>query len=422
MKILIVGSGGREHALLQKIQSSPKVSEIFVAPGNGGMQTKATCVDIAADNIPELVKFAKEKNIDLTIVGPELPLTLGLVDAMQKEGLRCFGPSERASLIEGSKVYTKQFCSRHHIPTAPFMVFHDPEHAKAYVAETPSYPVVIKADGLAAGKGVIIANNLKEAHQAIDDLLVNKKFGKASEQIVIEDFLQGQEASFFVLTDGTRFVEFPIAQDHKRVFDNDEGPNTGGMGAYAPAPFVTPALKEKIRNKIVMPTLVGLKEENRKFVGFLYVGLMIDAEGNPFVVEYNCRLGDPETQVVLPLLKTDLIDLIEKALDKNLPETAIEFENKTAATVVLASGGYPETYKKGFLISGLDADFPENVHVFHAGTDFSNGEYKTQGGRVLAVTALADNLQNAVNTAYDNVKKIHWDGMHYRKDIAKKAL
>lgn len=422
MKILLVGSGGREHALLEKISQSSLVQKIFVAPGNGGMQDKAECLDIKADDIAGLLSFAQKEGVDLTVVGPELPLTLGIVDQFEEAGLKCFGPSERASIVEGSKVFTKEFCKRHNIPTAHFVTFSEPEHAKTYIQESNTYPAVIKADGLAAGKGVIIAKNFEEAEQAIDSMLVDKTFGDAGSKIVVEDFLPGEEASFFILTDGKKFVEFPAAQDHKRVFDNDEGPNTGGMGAYAPAPVVTDAVHQKILDQVVHPTLVGLKEENRRFVGFLYIGLMIDAEGNPQLIEYNCRLGDPEAQVILPLLDSDLVAIMLQCLEGKLDHKAVSVKKESAATVVLASEGYPGSYKKGHPISGLDQPPPEGVFVYHAGTAHDGSGYTTQGGRVLSVTATHTDLRQALSQAYAVVEKIDWPGRHYRKDIGKKAL
>lgn len=421
MKILIVGSGGREHALVAKISQNPNVKKFFVAPGNGGIAQHAACVPIAVDAIGDLVAFAKKENIDLTVVGPELPLTLGIVDAFNQAGLACFGPSERASLIEGSKVYIKEFCTRHKIPTASFFTFSEAAHALAYVAECNTYPIVIKVDGLAQGKGVVVAQNFSEASAAIEDMLVTKKFGGAGGKIIIEDFLPGEEASFFIITDGEHFVEFPVAQDHKRIFDNDQGPNTGGMGAYAPAPLVSEKIRQRIIDQIVYPTLVGLKEENRKFVGFLFIGLMIH-NGTPYVIEYNCRLGDPETQVILPLLQNDLVELMQAALAGKLGDHTAQFKKQNAVTVVLASGGYPAEYKKGFTIEGLDQAFAKNIQVLHAGTSFENNHFKTQGGRVLTITAVAETLQQAIHDVYGAVKKISWPGKHHRTDIGQKGL
>jgi len=421
MKILVIGSGGREHALVEKILQNPNITQVFVAPGNGGISQKATCVPIAVEAITDLLNFAKTENIDLTVVGPELPLTLGIVDAFQKNGLACFGPSERASLIEGSKVYIKEFCARHKIPTAAHFSFSEATHALAYVEEANTYPIVIKADGLAQGKGVVVALDFAEAKAAIQGMLVDKKFGAASGKIIIEDFLPGEEASFIILTDGESFIEFPVAQDHKRIFDHDLGPNTGGMGAYAPAPIVTPAIRQRIIDQIVYPTLVGLKEENRKFVGFLFVGLMIHNE-QPYVIEYNCRLGDPETQVILPLLKSDLVELMQAALAGQLKSHRAEFKAQSSVAVVMASGGYPEHYEKGYMITGLDQNLPKNITIFHSGTTFENNCFKTQGGRVLTVTAVAETLQQAIDDVYASIKSITWPHAHHRTDIGQKGL
>jgi len=422
MKVLLIGSGAREHAILHKISQCERVKKIFVAPGNGGMSTLAECVPIDVQKIDELLLFAKQNQIDLTIVGPEWPLTHGIVDAFQKEKLACFGPSARASLIEGSKVFTKEFCSRHNIPTATSATFSDATSAQDYLKNKNTWPIVIKADGLAQGKGVIIAQDLAEGLAAIRELLVQKKFGDASEKIIIEDFLQGREISFFVLTDGENFVELPPAQDHKRIFNDDKGPNTGGMGAFSSSALVNEKLRERIIEKIIRPTLDGLKKEDRRFSGFLFTGLMIDKLDEPFVIEYNCRLGDPETCAILPLLDENLISLIEDALSHKLKTRKAKIKNQSSVTVVLASQGYPENYKKGFLIEGLSEKMDTNGFVYHAGTVLDETGYKTNGGRVLAVTAISATLAEAIRDVYVMVGKISWPGFHYRTDIAKKGL
>lgn len=422
MKILIIGSGGREHALLEKVAVSQNVEKIFVAPGNAGMAQKATCLPIPSENIEMLASFAKKEEIDLTIVGPEQPLSLGVVDAFEKEGLKILGPSQKASQIEASKVFTKDFCQRHDIPTADFQTFVDSQAAKDYIKEKDTYPIVIKVDGLAAGKGVMIVQNYQEAKKAIQDIMLYEKFGEAGRKIVIEDFLQGEEASFIVLTDGEFFVEFPVSQDHKRAFDGDLGPNTGGMGAYAPAPLVNESIKEKIRERIIKPTLKGLKKESRPYKGFLYAGLMITENGDPYLIEYNCRLGDPEAQVILPLLCSDFVSLCLAAIENKLADVSIDFANQACVGVVLASQGYPGAYEKGFVIQGLETIEDPNVMIFHAGTKDKDGQFVTSGGRVLVVSAMAATLPEAIEKAYEQVDKIQWEGVFYRKDIARKAL
>lgn len=427
MKILVIGSGAREHAILAQVIKNPGVKRVFCAPGNAGMalmtseKTLIECVAIPVENAEKLCDFALKNKIDLTIVGPEKPLTQGLVDSFQEVGLKVFGPSKRASILEGSKIFTKEFCARHDIPTAPFGIFAQAQEARDYVHAKNMYPIVIKADGLAAGKGVVVAQNRAEADQAITDMMLYEKFGDAGRKIVIEDFMPGQEASFIVLTDGKNFVEFPASQDHKRVFDHDEGPNTGGMGAYAPAPVVTEALRDKVIQKIIRPILQGMAAEDREYLGFLYAGLMISPEGEPRLVEVNCRLGDPEAEVILPLLKTDFVHLLQATLAHKLLETQIEFETGFCVGVVLASGGYPEKFKKGLVIEGLEKT-SSDVAVFHAGTRHESGHFVTDGGRVLVVSAKAATLPLAIEKAYQHVKKIHWDGLHYRQDIGAKAV
>lgn len=427
MKILIIGSGAREHAILAQVIKNPAVKHVFCAPGNAGMalmtseRTSVECVPIPAENTEKLRDWALKNKTDLTIVGPEKPLTQGLVDSFQEVGLKVFGPSKRASILEGSKIFTKEFCVRHDIPTAPFGIFAQAQEARDYVHAKNTYPIVIKADGLAAGKGVVVAQNRVEADQAIMEMMLYERFGDAGRKIVIEDFMPGEEASFIVLTDGKNFVEFPASQDHKRVFDDDQGPNTGGMGAYAPAPIVTPSLRDKVIQKIIQPMLHGMAVEDREYLGILYAGLMISPEGEPRLVEINCRLGDPEAEVILPLLKTDFVHLLQMTLAHKLLETQIEFEMGFCVAVVLASGGYPGEFKKGFVIEGLEKKSPDVV-VFHAGTCSEEGRFLTDGGRVLVLSAKADTLPLAIEKAYQHVKKIHWDGLHYRQDIGAKGL
>lgn len=428
MKILIIGSGAREHAILAQVIKNPAVKHVFCAPGNAGMdlmtseQIRVESLSIPVENAEKLCDFALKNKIDLTIVGPEKPLTLGLVDTFQAAGLKVFGPSKRASILEGSKIFTKEFCARHDIPTAPFRIFAQAQEARDYLREKNAYPIVIKADGLAAGKGVVVAQSQAEADQAITDMMLYEKFGDAGRKIVIEDFMPGQEASFIVLTDGKNFVEFPASQDHKRVFDCDEGPNTGGMGAYAPAPIVTADLREKVIQKIIQPTLQGMAVEDREYLGFLYAGLMISPEGEPRLVEINCRLGDPEAEVILPLLKTDFVHLLQSTLAHKLAVTQIEFDAGFCVGVVLASGGYPGKFKKGLVIEGLEKKMASDVEIFHAGTRRDEGHFVTDGGRVLVLSAKGETLPLAIEKAYKYVKNIHWDGIHYRKDIGAKGL
>lgn len=419
MKVLIIGSGGREHALLTQVLKSSRVTQAYVAPGNGGTSLLAKNILIVPQNIELLVEFAKDNAIDLTIVGPELPLTLGIVDAFEEEGLRIFGPSQKASLLEGSKSFTKEFCRELGIPTADFQTFTDADTAKKYVRKKNQFPIVIKADGLAEGKGVMMAQNLLEAEAAIKRIF--QTLGEAGQKIVIEEFLQGEEASFIVMTDGTSYLELPGSQDHKRVFDNDEGPNTGGMGAYAPAPILTESVRAKVRTQIIEPTLRNMKEKEREYKGFLYAGLMI-ANGEPKLVEYNCRLGDPEAQVVLPLIESDFVNLIEAALDHKLNQVKLKISSQSCAGIVLASEGYPGDYKKNILIEGLDEISDPDVTVNHAGTKILDEILVTNGGRVLTVSARGPTLKEATALAYENVAKVHFEGMHFRHDIGARAL
>lgn len=421
MKILIIGSGGREHALVRQVSLSQRASKIYCAPGNAGMRDICELVPLPARNVDMLADFAKKNGIDLTLVGPEEPLAMGIVDRFREAHLQIFGPDKEASLIECSKIFTKQFCERHGIPTAPFRSFEDSAEARKFIREKDTFPVVVKADGLAAGKGVIIAYDRAAAEKAVQDMMLYEKLGQAGRRIVIEDFLKGEEASFIGVTDGETFVEFPPAQDHKPLFDGDKGPNTGGMGAYAPAPIVDKTLRQKILERIIQPTLRGLAREGRPYTGFLYAGLMI-SDGEPALLEYNCRLGDPEAQVLLPLLKSDFLELVEHAVAGSLKSYTPRFERKSAVSVVLASSGYPGEYRRGDPIAGLDGITDPDVLVFHAGTKRGDGGFVTHGGRVLTVTAKAADLKKAIQKAYENVKRISWDGMHYRSDIGQKGL
>lgn len=422
MNILIVGSGGREHALIRQILKTRKNAKIFAAPGNAGMAEIAECAAIPSEDVGGLAVFARKQGIDLTVVGPELPLTLGIVDAFEAEGLKIFGPNQRASALEGSKAFTKEFCARHGIPTAPFRCFEDAREAREHLRARKDYPVVIKADGLAAGKGVVIAKTPEDADKAVNDMMLYERFGTAGRKIVVEDFLKGEEASFIVIASGTDFAAFPASQDHKRAFDNDEGPNTGGMGAYAPAPVVTGAVRAKVLERIVKPTLAGLIDEDRPYRGFLYAGLMIDASGDPYLIEYNCRLGDPEAEVILPLLKSDLVTVVESAISGRLDGDKIEFEDGSCAGVVLASRGYPGDYEKGRVISGLESVNDPDVSILHCGTRKKPEGFVTDGGRVLVVSAKANALDAAIRKAYEAASKIKFDGMHFRRDIGAKGL
>ena len=424
MKVLIVGSGGREHALAWKASRSDLTSEIYVAPGNGGtaLERDITNVEISAEDIDGLASFALKNKIDLTIVGPEVPLVLGITDEFKKKGLRCFGPSKDAARLEGSKDFMKDFLSRNNIPTALYKSFTDINLAKDYV-KNHSIPVVIKADGLAAGKGVIIANSTEEAVEAIEQCMEDKEFGEAGSKVVIEEFLEGEEASFIVLTDGNVILPLASSQDHKARDDGDKGPNTGGMGAYSPAPVVTTNLHKKIMDEVIIPTIEGLNKEGMNYCGFLYAGLMIDKNKNIKVLEFNCRFGDPETQPILLRMKSDLINLCFKAAEGKLVESEIIWDERVSLGVVMAAGGYPNNYDKGFEISGLLEDETEDLKIFHAGTSL-NKEDKvvTNGGRVLCVTALGSNTKEAKEKAYQQVKSIKWEKAYFRRDIGYRAL
>lgn len=424
MKVLIVGSGGREHALAWKASRSDLTSEIYVAPGNGGtaLERGVTNVEISAEDIDGLASFALKNKIDLTIVGPEVPLVLGITDEFKKKGLRCFGPSKDAARLEGSKDFMKEFLSRNNIPTALYSSFTNIDLAKDYV-KNHSIPVVIKADGLAAGKGVIIANSTEEAVEAIEQCMEDKEFGEAGSKIVIEEFLEGEEASFIVLTDGNVILPLASSQDHKARDDGDKGPNTGGMGAYSPAPVVTESLHKKIMDEVIIPTVEGLNKEGMNYCGFLYAGLMIDKNKNIKVLEFNCRFGDPETQPILLRMKTDLINLCFKAAEGKLVESEILWDERVSLGVVMAAGGYPNNYDKGFEISGLLEDEIEDLKIFHAGTSLNEGDkVVTSGGRVLCVTALGSNTKEAKEKAYQRVDSIKWEKAYFRRDIGYRAL
>jgi len=419
MKVLVIGGGGREHALVWKIRQSSQVDTLYCAPGNGGIQKIATCVDMAVTDIKGLVSFARRKKIDLTVVGPEIPLSLGIVDAFQKKNLPIFGPCREAAQIESSKIFAKNLMKAYNIPCAASEEFSDPDAAEKYInGHEP--PFVIKADGLAAGKGVLLCSSRNEAYDGISSIMRQKIFGESGARIIIEEFLYGEEASVLAVTDGKDVVVLPAAQDHKAVFENDKGPNTGGMGAYAPAPVVTPSMLKSIKEKIIMPTIWGMEARNIPYKGVLYAGLMITA-GGPKVLEYNCRFGDPETQAVLPLIESDFVDLLAASAEGSIKEYKLKTRNMAAVNVVMASGGYPGAYEKGKTIYGHDTA-AEDVVVFHAGTALKSGKLVTSGGRVLSVTAVDNTIKAAAAKAYGTVGNITFDGAYYRRDIAHRAL
>ena len=421
MKVLIIGSGGREHALIWKIAQSPKVSQIYCAPGNAGISQLARCVDIDANNIDKLADFAQKEKIDLTVVGPELPLSRGIVNEFNKQNLRIFGPSKEATEIESSKVFSKYLMKKYNIPTANYEVFQNIEEAFDYIKKQ-IFPLVIKADGLAAGKGVFIIKNLDQAGDALDELMKEKKFGEAGRQVVIEEFLEGEEVSILAFCDGRTVVPMVSSQDHKKIFDNDQGSNTGGMGAYSPVPFYLNEFKKTVLEEILKPTVKGLRSEGREYKGVLYAGLVLTKEG-PKVLEFNARFGVPETQVVLPRLKTDLVDILNTVIEGSLHKINIEWNNNSAICVVAASGGYPGKYQKDKVISGLEGlEKMKDIIAFHAGTKFQDGEIVTSGGRVLGITAWDNTISKAKEKAYKGVKEIYFEDMYYRKDIAAKAI
>lgn len=421
-KVLVVGSGGREHALCWKIAQSPRVEKVFCAPGNAGIAADAECVDIKASDMDGLVAFAREKAVDLTVVGPEAPLANGIVDRFREEGLVVFGPSAAAARIEASKVFAKDLLWKAGIPTGSYKVFSSSDEAMDYVRNEVGVPVAIKADGLAAGKGVILAHTEEEASDAIELIMNKKAFGDAGNRVVVEEFLTGEEASFMAVTDGKTVLPLATSQDHKPVFDNDRGPNTGGMGAYSPAPVVTEKLHGEIMDTIMRPTVAAMEDAGCPYSGILYGGLIIK-DGKAKVIEYNCRFGDPEAQPILMRLKTDLVDVMEATIEGRLDEISLEWDDRSAVCVVLASGGYPGSYEKGKRIHGLEkAGKMDDVKVFHAGTAEKDGRIVTAGGRVLGVTALGDDVKKAIKRAYKAVSRISWEGMYYRKDIGSKAL
>lgn len=420
LKVLVIGSGGREHTLVWKLSLSPRVEKIYCAPGNPGIAKLAECISLDVNAIPALYRFAQDHHIDLTVVGPEAPLANGIVDYFMARGLKIFGPSQLAAEIEGSKAFAKALMQKYQIPTAAFAVFTDAGAAKEYVWRQGA-PIVIKADGLAAGKGVIVAMTVEEAEQAIDMMLSDHVFGQAGNRVVIEEFLEGEEASVLAFTDGHTVYPMPAAQDHKRVYDGDAGPNTGGMGAYAPAPVVTPELMETALTRILQPTVDAMRQEGRLYKGCLYLGLMATPAG-PKVVEFNARFGDPETQVVLPLLQSDLVTVMEACIDGTLSDLTLEWAGQAAACVVLAAGGYPSAYQKGDRIAGIEAAEASGAHVFHAGTALAAGELVTSGGRVLGVTGIGNTIEAAVAKAYQAVREIQFSAMYYRKDIAYRAI
>lgn len=422
MKVLVIGGGGREHALAWKAAQSPKVSQVFVAPGNAGteLEPSLTNVAISATDIKDLLAFALQEQIGLTIVGPEAPLVAGVVDAFEAEGLAIFGPSAAAAQLEGSKAFTKDFLARHRIPTAAYQNFTQVEPALEYLRETGA-PIVVKADGLAAGKGVIVAMTLEEAEAAVRDMLAGNAFGDAGSRVVIEEFLDGEEASFIVMVDGEHVLPMATSQDHKRVGDGDTGPNTGGMGAYSPAPVVTPEIHDRIMAQVIMPTVRGMAEEGHVYKGFLYAGLMIDQSGQPKVIEFNCRFGDPETQPIMLRLQSDLVELCLAGCRGELDQVTAEFDPRASVGVVLAAGGYPGHYRQGDVITGIPAE-TESTKVFHAGTKFKDGELVTSGGRVLCATALGHTVTEAQANAYGVTHQIAWDGVFYRNDIAWRAI
>ena len=423
MKVLIIGGGGREHALAWKVAQSPRVDRVFVAPGNAGTAGEPGLenVAIAAEDIDGLLGFAREQGVELTIVGPEAPLVAGVVDRFQAAGLRIFGPSAAAAELEGSKAFTKDFLARHRIPTAAYGSFTDLDQAIAYIRKQGA-PIVVKADGLAAGKGVILAQTEQEAIDACRDMLAGNAFGEAGHRVVIEEFLSGEEASFIVMVDGEHVLPLASSQDHKARDDGDTGPNTGGMGAYSPAPVVTESLHRRVMDEVIWPTVRGMAQDGKPYTGFLYAGLMIDAEGAPRVLEYNVRFGDPETQPIMLRLRSDLVELCEAALERRLDQAQADWDPRVSLGVVVAAGGYPGSYAKGDVISGLEAVQGEGVKVFHAGTARRGEDVVTSGGRVLCVCALGDDVADAQRRAYAAVEKIGWKGAYYRRDIGHRAI
>jgi phosphoribosylamine--glycine ligase len=423
MKILIVGGGGREHALAWKCAQSPRVSDVIVAPGNAGtaLEPGVHNVSVGAEDIDGLLRLAQSESIGLTIIGPEVPLVNGIVDRFRAAGLPCFGPDSAAAQLEGSKAFSKDFLQRHRIPTAAYRSFDELPPALAYIREQGA-PIVVKADGLAAGKGVIVAHTLHEAEAAATSMLGAGSFGDAGNRIVVEEFLEGEEASFIVITDGRHVLSLASSQDHKARDEGDTGPNTGGMGAYSPAPVVTPEIEQRILDLVIHPTLAGLRQDGIRYTGFLYAGLMITADGTPKVIEFNCRMGDPETQPIMARLQSDLVTLCEAALNGELADAEADWDPRSALGVVMAAGGYPAGYEKGKTISGLQASEASGALIFHAGTAMYNDEVVTSGGRVLCVVGLGDSVADARDVAYGRVNSIHWDDVYFRRDIGHRAI
>lgn len=419
MNILVIGGGGREHAIIRKLKDSKNASQIYCAPGNGGISKDAVCVNISAMDINGIIKFSKEYNIDLVFVAPDDPLAAGMVDALEAEGIKAFGPHADAAVIESSKVFSKNLMKKYNIPTADYKVFENSKNALDYIKQNNKYPIVIKADGLALGKGVIIAQDFSEAQNAVKTIMEDKVFGESGNKIVVEEFITGPEVSVLAFTDGKCIKPMVSSKDHKRALDNDKGLNTGGMGTISPNPYYSDEMAELCMNKIFLPTVKAMNEEGRTFKGCLYFGLMLTQNG-PKVIEYNSRFGDPETQVVLPRLKTDFLDIIESVIDEKLEEQPVEWSNEACACVVAASGGYPKKYEKGIEITGLDENGQiKGATVYHAGTIVKDDKFYTNGGRVLGVTSLGNNLDEAIQKAYGAIEKIHFTGIHFRHDIGK---
>ena len=420
MKILVVGSGGREHALAWKLAQSKRIQMVLVAPGNGGTALDARMKNVAITDPVALADFAQQEQVTLTVVGPEAPLAAGIVDIFRERGMKIFGPTRKAAQLESSKDFAKAFMERHGIPTATYQTFSDADAAHRYIDEQGA-PIVIKADGLAAGKGVVVAMTLEEAHGAIDMMLSDNRFGDAGARVVVEEFLEGEEASFIVMVDGKNMLPLATSQDHKRLLDNDQGPNTGGMGAYSPAPIVTPQLHARVMREIIQPTVQGMAKDGIPYTGFLYAGLMIDAEGNPKTLEFNCRMGDPETQPIMARLKTDLVSVMEHAVAGTLNDIELDWDRRTALGVVMAASGYPEAPRKNDVITGIPEETEDSM-TFHAGTALENKTLTTQGGRVLCVVGLGDSVRVAQKHAYEALDKIQFDGMQFRRDIGWRAL
>ena len=420
MKILVVGSGGREHALAWKLAQSKRIQIVLVAPGNGGTALDPRLKNTFITDPVQLADFAQQEQVALTVVGPEAPLAAGIVDVFRERGLKIFGPTRKAAQLESSKDFAKAFMQRHGIPTAKYQTFSDAAAAHAYIDQQGA-PIVIKADGLAAGKGVVVAMTLDEAHGAIDMMLSDNRFGDAGARVVVEEFLEGEEASFIVMVDGKNILPLATSQDHKRLLDKDEGPNTGGMGAYSPAPIVTPQLHARVMREIIQPTVQGMAKDGIPYTGFLYAGLMIDAQGNPKTLEFNCRMGDPETQPIMARLKTDLVTVMEHAVEGKLDQVELDWDRRTALGVVMAAGGYPDAPKKGDEITGIPEETADSM-TFHAGTVLENGTLKTSGGRVLSVVGLGDTVRVAHKNAYEAVDQIRFDGMQFRRDIGWRAM